>query len=117
MPVYWFLLHKYVMEIAGDNLLDKVVTVCIHSVPFMTVISNIVLSRIEFRRSDLVYCMIFSVGYGFINFSSAYYLNFIVYPFIPWTNIESYVIGSVLLLAVYVMFHSLCSGVDKVRGL
>jgi hypothetical protein len=115
VSIYWTLLHNILMDMIKDDRLDEFMTVAIHSVPLATVVSNVFISRVEFRRKDFGYLLAFAIYYAFLNFSMAKFFSFVVYPFMPWEDIRSYLLAAGIILMSQVVHLTLCSSIKKLR--
>jgi hypothetical protein len=63
--------------------------VTVHSLPFLTVFTNLIISRTVFIPSHCVYVMGLAIAYSCMNYVGCLYRGHPLYPFLKWEDINS----------------------------
>lgn len=119
MGVYWPLLHDLAMariaELEEDRTFLTYHMLFIHSLPFLAVFINTLLSQVVFIPSHSLYLIGFGVFYGGLNYAGTLYRGHPLYPFLPWTDALSLLICAALLVIMFVLHQLVCLGMAICR--
>ena len=63
--------------------------ITVHSLPFLAILINVLISRVNFIPSHGIYYMIEGALYSVTNFFGCLYRKHVLYPFLPWTDYKS----------------------------
>ena len=87
----------------------------IHSLPFVTVLVNVIISKANFIPSHCIYAMIEGIAYSVVNYLGTMYRQHILYPFMKWEDYTTVVICFFLVIFGGILFNITCFGVAKGR--
>ncbi len=85
--------------------------------PFLGVLGNVALSKMRFREEHWPAMAIYAVFYMVVNFILVkFHVGKWIYPFLPWDDVASYIIGPVLIIAGLWTYKKMCRLVNKLKG-
>lgn len=105
--VYWSLIHEGVMKEVHDNnegLVVYWIMIFIHFVPFLTILSNVLLTRVVFLYEHYKYCLYLGLVYGFTNFVGTKVRGKPLYAFLTWEDYTSVIIAAGLTVVAMTFF-------------
>lgn len=80
----------------------------IHIIPAASVFLNILISRIVFIFEHVKFMIVYSFVYLGVNYIGTAYLGKPLYPFLPWTDYMSLVVGMVITIANVIIYFGVC---------
>ena len=87
---YWILLHDYMMSEMKARGMDEPIMIArqilIHSVPFICVAANVILSRIGFNPGMWRFTLFMQVFYITVNSLVSLGIKHDIYYFLPWNS-------------------------------
>lgn len=116
--VYWLILHKQFLNshLAEDPFV-YIHMHLIHSLPFITVLVNIVISQTNFIPSHCIYVMIEGGVYSVVNYLGTCYRKHVLYPFMKWEDYTTIIICIFLMIFGGILFQIICYSISKGREL
>ena len=103
---YWSILHKeFLLKV--DPVKDTYLyyhSYCVHSLPFVSVTINVMISRVSFIPSHCVYVMLLGVMYSLVNYFGTLYRKTPIYSFIKWDDHISVILSVGLVIITGIVF-------------
>ena len=84
--VYWLLIFDEILEnvLAKNDTVIYLLTILIHTLPFLAALSNCLATHFTFVKSHYLYCFIIALIYFPLNYLGTQIKGRPVYPFLRW---------------------------------
>jgi len=117
VAIYWGYLHPLVREglDPSERFLHFHLRV-VHSLPFLSLLVNLILSRMVFIRKHAVYICFLGLGYSVANYLGTLYRKKPLYPFLKWEGFESIVFCVIFVLGACILFQGPCLLLERASG-
>lgn len=103
--VYWLVLHKqFLASPLADDPFVFIHMHIIHSLPFITVLLNIIISKTNFIPSHCVYFVLEGFLYSIVNYLGVRYRGHVLYPFMKWDDFSTVIVCFFLLMFGAILF-------------
>ena len=93
---FWGVLY-WVVELPLESLGVALFIYYSHSFGTLMLVIDFIITRIQFRKSDLVYALIPPIAYMILSISLAYAADIIAYPMLTWKDLLSVIVAAILL--------------------
>ena len=80
----------------------------IHSLPFVGILINVILSRVVFIPGHCIYLAFTGMCYNVVNYLGVKYRGHPLYPFLPWTDYKSVLIGIGIVVSASFIYMVVC---------
>ncbi len=89
--------------------------ITIHSLPFIGVLMNVIISRIVFIPGHCVYLSLFGLFYCIVNFLGTKYRGHFLYPFLPWTDYKSIIVSLLIVVVGAIIYLVVCFVLYRIK--
>ena len=116
--VYWPVLHHLVLDklkTESDAVFLYYHMIFIHSVPFLAILFNTMLSRTVLIPGHCLYVVLVGFIYCFFNYAGVRYRGHALYPFLPWEDYKSILVCIVLLVFGAILYQIVCFIIIKIK--
>jgi hypothetical protein len=119
--VYWAALHKNIDGILANEhesrrALTYFMLVWIHIYPLIAISVNVALSRFVFSYAHAKYVFWYGPPYMVVNYLGTVSRGGPLYPFMPWTDYKTVIIGLFLLIVECGFFYGTTFLVKTIKG-
>jgi len=123
ITIYWSLLHseivKYAEKIAETDPTHAyhyyLLNVFVHIVPGISILLNVIISKIIFVPYHLKYVLLYGMVYCFVNYSGTIIMGEPLYYFLTWEDYWSIVICVAITIPNAIVYYFFCKIIRYLR--
>ena len=115
---WWILLYEEetARDVKKGDQLKMYLNICIHSVPILSMLGNVIISKVFFIVDHYPYFVAKASFYTFVNFAATIILGEVIYSFLPWNDYVSAFIALGVILIALLMYLTICYVLNIIRS-